>query len=350
MIVHKSPVNEPENVDRIIGIPCRLIVPYAVPALIKHLDFFNKFNELGPSSAEKIASSFGFNPRVLDAVLCYLCKEGLLNRVEGDVDTFELSTLAKGFLLKSSEYDLTKFALIMDGAVMGRLDEAIAQTIKTGEPANWNEEVGNWEEGMRSGLIAKTFSEGMMSRGKYLQSGMVVVLKDVLSDKKKLLDLGGSLGDYSGKLSEALPDLACTVYELPNVVSNTEKNIAEKNYVRVDTLAGDMFKDDLPNNYDVHFYSNVIHDWNNSQVKVLFEKSFNSLPSGGSIVIHDLHLDDGKKSPDIAVDHSLYLSIITSGRCYSYKEIGDMLEGVGFKDTAAYQTVGGYSVIVGHKS
>lgn len=350
MTIHQNPQNESREVEDIIGIPPRLIAPYTVPALIKHEDFFNRFALLQSPTLEEIANHFQFNPRVLEAILCYLDKEGFVARIrEEEIDRFELTPLTKRFLLQDAQYNLSGFALIMNGAVMGRVDEGIANTLRTGKPITWSSDAGSWEKGMRSGVIAKSFSDGMMSRARYLQFGLISVLANILDKHRALLDIGGSSGDYSGKLAEAFPNLECTVYELPGVVHVAEQNIIEHNYQRVNTIAGDMFTDGLPNDYDIHFYSNVIHDWNSAQAKQLFELSYETLPSGGKILIHDLHLDDSRRGSDLAVDFSLYLSVITEGRCYSFEEHGLALEEVGFKDIEAYKTVGGFSVIVGSK-
>ena len=114
-------------------------------------------------------------------------------------------------------------------------------------------------------------------------------------------------------------------------------------------MDGDFFSDNLPKGYDAHFYSNVLHDWTQEKVKVLLKKSHEALNPSGKIIIHGMHLNSDKTGPELAIDHSLYLSVFTEGRNYSTKEISEMLKGVGFKRSQKYHSAGGYSAIVATK-
>jgi hypothetical protein len=127
------------------------------------------------------------------------------------------------------------------------------------------------------------------------------------------------------------------------------ENSYNSSIMRVSTIAGDMFKENLPKNFDIHFYSNVFHDWTQDQIIELLKKSYGSLNNNGIVIINDLHLNNDKQSPDFAIDHSLYLSIFTEGKCYSYKEIENMIKRVGFKRVKIEKPIAGYSVIIGYK-
>lgn len=335
--------------DKIIGIPSRQIVTYTVPTLIKKFDFFNKLNEIKRGTLQELSKYFEVNSRVLDAVLTYLIKEGFIERNKIKNEYFySLTPLAKKFLLKGVRYDLTSFALLLEDNVPEKVSNSIFYALKNGKPADWNE-YGSWEDAMRLGKISKNFSEGMMSRGKYLMESLSKSLKKILTKKKNLLDIGGSFGDYCGNFTKNYSNLNCSVFELPKVAELAKKNIENKNYKRVGVISGDMFKDDFPKDYDIHFYSNAIHDWNPEQIELLLKKSFKTLNSKGLVLIHDLHLDNDKKGPEVTVDHSLYLSIFTDGRCYTYEEIISLLNNAGFKKTGVIKTVVGYSVIFGIK-
>ena len=59
---------------------------------------------------------------------------------------------------------------------------------------------------------------------------------------------------------------------------------------RIGVIAGDMFASPLPAGFDLHLFSNVLHDWDEACVKQLLGKSFVALPPSGMIVIHDAHI------------------------------------------------------------
>ena len=64
----------------------------------------------------------------------------------------------------------------------------------------------------------------------------------------------------------------------------------------VDVVAGDMFAE-LPSGHDVHLFANALHDWDIGSVRTLVANSFESLASGGRIVVFDAHLNREKNGP-----------------------------------------------------
>ncbi len=334
------------QIDKIIAIPSRQFVPYTIPTLINKFNFFNELKNLQPCSLETISKHFRFDERVLEAVLSYLLKEGFIQNID---NKFTLSRLSSEFLVKGAKYDLSPFALLLQDNVPMKNEEAISYSLTTGKPAIWNSGSGAWKDGMRSGSLSKTFSDAMMSRGEYLKDALSIYLQNTMKGHNKLLDIGGSLGDYCGMFTEKFRNLTSDVYELPKVAENARENIKIKKYRGVNVVEGDMFRDDFPKGYDVHFYSNVMHDWTAAQIGYLLKKSFDSLDKGGIVIIHDMHLNDDKKSPDFVVDHSLYLSVFTEGKCYSYEEMKSFLVRVGFSKIKIIKTVVGYSAIIGAK-
>ncbi len=338
------------NTEKILGSVSNLVAPYTVQTLIKECDFFNNFNKHGAGDLTYLSNKFGFDERVFDTVLHYLVKEKYLDqRLNNDNYIFELSDTSRKFLLKESKYDLSVYVSLLVDVLPPKIGASIISALKTGTPAKWDDD-GSWEEQMKSGNISKTFSEGMMSRGKYLMDLLSPALQKILINNKKLIDVGGSLGDYCGKFTSDFDNLDCTVFDLENVIIHAKENVTAKNYKRISFVSGDMFKDSFPTGYDAFFYSNAIHDWDIKQNKYLFDKTYKALPSKGIIIIHDCHLTNDKTGPDWAVDHSLYLSIFTNGRYYSKKEISDMLLGVGFENIEIIETVAGISAIIGYKN
>ena len=113
---------------------------------------------------------------------------------------------------------------------------------------------------------------------------------------------------------------------------------------RIAVVAGDMFLDEIPSESDAHLYSNVLHDWAEGEVRVLLQRSYASLPTGGMLIVHDAFLNVAKDGPLHVAEYSVMLMHATQGRCYSSREIGDWAEACGFhsisyRDTAAARGV-----------
>lgn len=81
----------------------------------------------------------------------------------------------------------------------------------------------------------------------------------------------------------------------------------------------------------------------------LTAKSFNSLESGGRIVIHEMLYNDQKTGPFASAAFSMIMMGWTEGRQYSGLELSTMLEEIGFEDIQIRKAYGYYSIVVGRK-
>jgi hypothetical protein len=114
-----------------------------------------------------------------------------------------------------------------------------------------------------------------------------------------------------------------------------ERAIAQRGFSeRVDVVASDMLQASLPRGYDVHLFSNVLHDWDVDVVKKLLRASAEALPKGGKLIIHDAFLNDDKTGPLHVAEYSVLLVHVTQGRCYGTAEMKAWLEEAGFGNIA----------------
>jgi len=119
---------------------------------------------------------------------------------------------------------------------------------------------------------------------------------------------------------------------------------------RVDVRAGDMFADPLPDGFDVHLWSNVLHDWDEPDVRKLLAKSRDALPGGGLVVIHDAFINAEKTGPLHIAEYSALLMNITEGKCYSIGEMRTYLSELSFDWIAHQPTAVGRGFIVARKA
>ena len=169
--------------------------------------------------------------------------------------------------------------------------------------------------------------------------------------RTRLLDIAGGSGIYACAITAGHSDVRATVFEKPPVDQVAAQLIAERGYAeRVSVLAGDMFSDPLPTGFDMHLFSNGLHDWDTPVVKRLLEKSFAALPSGGLLVIHDMHLHADKTGPLPVAKYSALLMHSTEGKCYSLTEMRGYLDELGFTDFRHQDTAVDRSIITVRKS
>jgi len=319
---------------------------YAVDLLTAALCHLDLFSWLAESPADKaaICRSFDLQERPADVMLTLLTAMGHLQNEGGK---FSLTAQAREHLVKSSPWFIGPyFASVKERPVC--LD--MLKVLHTGKPANWaslkNEK--EWAKAMEGEEFAKKFTAAMDCRGIYL--GPAMAEKLYCAKHQRLLDIAGGSGIYACAIVAQHPHLRAAVLEKSPVDAITRKSISGRGFAdRVEVMTGDMFADPLPTGFDLHLFSNVLHDWDEAQVKLLLEKSFSALPSGGMIVVHDAHINSAKTGPLPVAAYSAMLMTITEGKCYSEKETGDFLCATGF-DTVHYTpTAADRSIITARK-
>ncbi|MGC8764680.1 MAG: methyltransferase [Brevinematia bacterium] len=310
---------------------------------VSHFDFFN-FLDRNPSDIEGICNSLNIKKRPADVMLTLFKAYGFINEMDG---VFYLSETSRQFLTKKSSFDLSSYVISLKDRP---ICEAIKNVLITGKPASWavKKDGKEWSTAMEEEKFAESFTAAMNSRGAYLANGLLKALN--LKSRKSLLDIGGASGIYSALLLSKYPGLKATVFEKPPVDKVATYSIKKLGLTgRMDVIAGDMFKDELPTGYDVHLISHVLHDWDINDVKVVIENSYRNLSHGGMIVIHDAHINRKKDGPLSVAEYSVLLMVLSEGKCYSVKEIEQILADTGFKKIRYMPTILNRSIITGVK-
>ena len=306
---------------------------------IVHLDLFSRLGEK-PATKEELCRALGTVARPTDVMLALLAAMGLIEERQG---TFQLTRLAQEHLVRASPWFLGPYYESLKNRPVA-LD--LLKVLRTGKPANWGsqQDEGDWHTAMESEDFAAQFTAAMDCRGVYLAQAAAKVLD--LSGRRRLLDVAGGSGVYACSLVTHHPHLSATVLEKPPVDRIAARAIADRGCsARVNTIAGDMLAGPLPAGADAHLYSNVLHDWDEPVVRQLVGKSFDALPSGGVIVIHDAFLNAAKNGPLHVAEYSVLLMHSTEGRCYSTGEMGRYLGDAGFRDVTYRDTAAARGVM-----
>lgn len=301
---------------------------YASDMLIAALKGFDFFTWLaaGPQTVESICHHFGFSARPTDVMTTLFVASGWLQR-EGN----QLSLTAEArehFVAGSPWFIGPYFPPVKDRPIAGDLMECL----KTGKPANFasRKDTDDWHKAMETEAFAKEFTAMMDCRGVLLARALARNLE--LSENSRLLDIAGGSGVYACSLCAHFPQLTATVLEKSPVDQIAATAIRDRGFAdRVDTIAADMLMSRLPEDYDVHLLSNVIHDWNVVLVRKLLQSSAIALKPGGLLVVHDTFLNEDKTGPLHVAEYSVLLMHVTQGRCYSEKEITTWAEEAGLR-------------------
>jgi len=333
------------NPDILLGIGCAThYTDMFLKVLIKDFNFFNKFKNQKLTKQE-IIKKFKFKERATNVFLPILIQKGFLDIKN---KKYYLTNFSKEFLLSSSKkyfgnYILHGTTFILENKLYNNI-----KSILKYDKSIYATENGNWIKNMQKNPnFAKSFTIALDERGIFLAN--TLVKKIDLSNYNKMVDIGGSSGIYSCFISTYFPNLTIDILEIPSVVSETKKLIKQRGFTKnINVITGNMFNYNYNNNYDVHFYSNVLHDWNLKDVKKLLKKTYKSLPKNGIIIIHDGHKTI-KNNPLSLLENDISLLMTTAGRYYYDFEIFNLLKEIGFKNIIQKKITSGRSLIIGKK-
>lgn len=310
---------------------------------VAHLNLFSWLDK-NPAGIRKICSSLQIEERPTDVMLTLFKSLNLIEEKEG---LYHLTELSRDHLIESSPWFLGPYVSSLKE--MPVCDEML-KVLKTGKPANWGakKDEKEWSLAMEDDDFARAFTAGMDSRGAYLAPVLAKTID--LSRYNRLLDIAGASGIYSSAIVSQQPHLSASVFEKPPVDRIAEYSINKRKMSdKIEVIAGDMFRDEFPHGFDVHLFSNVLHDWDVIEVTMLLENSYRNLNPGGRIMIHDAHLNAEKNGPLPVAEYSVLLMFSNEGRCYSISEMEEILDETGFSEIKHVHTAANRSVIVGEK-
>jgi hypothetical protein len=312
-------------------------------AAIGHLNFFTWINS-NPSDFDTIIEKLHLASKPADVMLTYFTALGLIEKKDNLFYTTEYS---KEHLIDKAAWNLIPyFSTQIERPVVKKMLEVL----KTGQPASWGakEDEMDWEKAMERDDFADMFTAGMDSRGAYFAPGLANNFD--FSKHDSIIDIAGASGIYAACIKSKYPSINAALFEKPPVDKIASIGL-EKRGIRNDitVYGGDMFNDGIPKGFDIHLYSHAFHDWDTQSIRILVKKSFDSLNSGGLIMIHDAHINSDKSGPLSVAENSVLLMFSTTGKCYSLGELKNLLESEGFKEITYQETIGNRSIIIGQK-
>ncbi|CAN0841643.1 Probable O-methyltransferase 3 [Linum grandiflorum] len=138
-------------------------------------------------------------------------------------------------------------------------------------------------------LFGQLFSEGMAGDSWLFSRALVAKCREAFEGLSSLVDVGGGTGNTSKVIVEAFPDIRCTVFDLPHVVSG-----ARQTHPNLDYRSGNMFTDDIPH-ADAVLFKWVLCDWADEPVLKMLKQCKKALTKNGT----------AKKGKMMIADHVL---------------------------------------------
>ena len=307
------------------------------------LDFFT-WLAAHPSTLGEICTHHGFQERPADVMLTLFISNGWVHQDSG---TYHLTSTAREHLCAGSEWFLGPYYASLHDRPIAR---DYLEVLRTGKPAGWSGDKAafDWHKAMEQEDFARSFTAAMDCRGRYLAQALAKKLD--LTGRTRLLDIGAGSGIYACSIAAQHPHLHAIVFDQAPVDRIAGKLITERGCAdRVTVTTGNMF-DGLPTSCDVHLYSNVLHDWDLTEVRQLLALSHAALPPGGLLIIHDAFINEDKTGPLHVAEYSCLLMHSTQGKCYSTGEYAALLTEACFLPGPYTDTVVGRGFMVAQKA
>jgi len=287
----------------------------------------NVFGRLasGPRAEADLQRELGLADRPTVVLFAALKAMGLL--AGNGNNHIDLTPLAREHLLPGGPFDVSDYIGL---AAESPGVKEMLKRLTSNRPAGAEDERGAafiFREGIESAMerqaSARHLTLALAGRAKNVAPYLAQQAN--LEDATTLLDIGGGTGIYSIACLQRYPRLRAIVWDRPEVLKIAgefarDYGVAE----RLELVPGDMFTDDVPP-ADVMLLSNILHDWDVPQCRVLIGRCVTSLATAGRLLIHDVFLNDAHDGPLPVALYSAALFTMTEGRAYSAGEYASWL-------------------------
>ncbi|MBI5740772.1 MAG: methyltransferase [Nitrospirae bacterium] len=317
------------------------IYGYHAVLLAHSLGLFSLLSD-GPRSLRKICGCLRIPARPAEALVLACRSLGLLTYQDG---RYALAPVAEQYLVAGSP---TYFGTFFDVSLaQGVLTFENLQKAALSDAPQIYGVKDMYETHESQAERARVFTRMMHSHS----MAPALAWPDVidLSAHRVMLDIGGGSGAHSIGAALRWPLLSALVLDLAPVCEVADEYIGSFGLnERVGTSVVDIWTGPFPK-ADLHFYSDIYHDFTPEKCRFLTAKSFKYLDSGGRIIIHEMLFNDDKSGPFTVAGYNVSMLLWTEGRQFSGSELSTMLEEAGFTEIQVTPTFGYWHIVSGVK-
>lgn len=232
----------------------------------------------------------------------------------------------------SSGHPETELPMVLHLSTLWETWSGLTETVKTGANPKRKPIAERGEDSL------KAFISAMHVVGRTLSKEIADSYS--LTTFKRLLDIGGATGTYTIAFLEKNPEMKAVLFDLPDVIPWAEEKLAAEGFLeRVELVAGDFYKDQLPVGCDFALLSAIIHQNSPEENIELYRKIHRALLPDGRLLIRDHVMDATRTDPPQGALFAINMLVNTEGGdTYTFEEIRDNLEDAGFAEVQMLRT------------
>jgi O-methyltransferase/methyltransferase family protein len=309
------------------------------------LKLFGVLSEAGPLDAEELRERLGLHPRSALDFFDSLVALGMLDRTDGRYS----NTPQTDLYLDPAKLTYVGGVMEMSSVRLYNFWGSLTEGLRTGQPQSEVKTGGDFFEMVYADpekLAVFTAAMSGISRA----AGDAIAAKFPWRDYGSVIDVGCAEGAVPVAIATAHDHLTGGGYDLPPIEPIFNSYVAQHDLSdRLQFTPGDFFADPMPN-ADVLIMGHILHDWNLDEKRLLLQKAYDALPTGGALIVYEGLIDDDRRYNAFGLLMSLNMLIETPGGFdYTGADCRGWMAEVGFSKSYVEHLVGPDSMVVGIK-
>jgi len=287
-----------------------------------------------PLTLDELAKDLSIPPRTARITADAMVALGFLEKQD---DRYRNSSVSQTFLSGKTTADLRPFLRFWNHISYPQwqnLEEALRTNRGVGGEVDLDPEQ------------QRIFSEGVAA----IQAGPAHALPEKydFTRHRKVLDLGGGVGEYLVPILDRFPQLEGTLFELPSVTEVARDTLAANPVVsRINIVAGDLFEDAIPEDHDALILANVVHYFDHVRNQELLRRIRERVLAGARVLIADFWTNPQHTEPLFAALMAGEFLTSVGGDVFSEEEAKGWFRETGWEYLQTIPLEGPISLVVG---
>ncbi|KAA8526317.1 hypothetical protein F0562_008479 [Nyssa sinensis] len=249
-------------------------------------------------------------------------------------------------LLKDNPFNASPWLLLSLPPILAKSLHSVSTWFQNDDPTPFVTAYGKtfWDYAGHEPMLNNIFNEAMASDARLVTQLLMKECKGVFEGLNSLVDVGGGTGTMAKGIAEAFPQLKCTVFDLPHVVSNLQGSN------NLNFLGGDMF-DAIPH-ADAILLKWILHNWSDEKSVKILKRCREAIPSkekGGKVIIIDMVMMENKEGDDKSIEtqhfFDMTMMVFFTGKERTEREWKKLFLEAGFTDYKITPVLGLRSLI-----
>jgi hypothetical protein len=309
------------------------------------LKLFGVLSETGPLDVEELRKRLGLHPRSARDFFDALVALGMLDRTDGRYS----NTPQTDLFLDPAKPTYVGGVLEMSSVRLYGFWASLTEALQTGQPQSEAKTGGEFFEKLYADpekLAGFTAAMTGLSRA----AGEAIAAKFPFRDYGSVIDVGCAQGAVPVAIATAHEYMTGGGYDLPPVEPIFNSYVAQHDLTeRLRFMPGNFFTDPLPS-ADVLVMGHILHDWDLDEKRLLLQKAYDALPTGGALIVYEALIDDDRRHNAFGLLMSLNMLIEgPTGFDYTGADCRGWMADAGFRTSYVEYLVGPDSMVVGIK-